>query len=386
MAGSLSPFSLARLDIPRLRGAGRLALGLAVLPLGTAAAQGLSDRLELHGALNAAYGRAREVPIYGIPTAGTSDYRVFTVQARYEMSPNDQIVAQVFNRRLGTSPMASAISDVTMQWAFWQHRMGDLTVKAGRNPLPRGLVNEVRYIGTVLPFFRPAQEISGEAFDAIDGAVVSYRHALPFGIELEQHGFVGGSENRAIANTTTGQEVRVARTENMFGTQTYFDLPVLNIRLGAYGARYNFNQPTQRGYRTNVVFSGEASVNRLKVRTEQGRYTGVGPMNDNRNGYVEATVKLHERLSVAGQRAYLTRMLYFKDPALNRLYPESRSNGASMIVGLTHNTVLKVENHWRRGWAFDTPYSVIQSQTATSVTLSPPKHYGYSLVSIAATF
>lgn len=368
------------------RAASRLALVLLALPVGTVAAQSLTDRLDIHGALNAGYGRSHGRPVFGIPVKGTSDYRVFTLQTRFKLDERNELVTQLFNRRLGASPMASAISDVTMQWAYWQHRTGGFTLKAGRNPLPRGLVNEVRYIGTVLPFFRPSTELQGEAFDAIDGAVLSYAVELPLGIEVEQFAFGGGSENRALANTPAGQEVRVARTENMFGGQTYVSLPIAGIRLGAYGARYNFNQPTQKGYRTNTVLSGQATVDRLKVQTEHGRYTGHGPMNDNRNGYVEATVRLHDHVSVAGQRAYTTRMLYFADPSLNQLYPEVRTNGASGIFALTHNAVLKVEHHWRRGWGFDSAYPVIASQTPTSVTLTPAVRSRYYLVSVAATF
>jgi hypothetical protein len=86
-------------------------------------AQGMTDRLELHGALNAACGRASELPVLGVPRKGTSDYRTLTLQGRYTLSENDQIVAQVFNRRLGASPLAGAISEVTMQWAYWQHNV-----------------------------------------------------------------------------------------------------------------------------------------------------------------------------------------------------------------------------------------------------------------------
>jgi hypothetical protein len=369
------------------RPAWRLALALLAVCSGPALAQGIPDRLELHGSLNAAYGRSHELPMFGLPLTGTSDYRVFTLQGRYALTENDQIVAQVFNRRLGTSPYAPALPDVTMQWAYWQHKSGDFTFKVGRNPLPRGLVNEVRYIGTVLPFFRPSNELTGEAFDAIDGAVVSYRHEIGHGVELEQHGFAGGSENRATANTTTGTELRIARTENMFGGQTYLTLPVAGIRFGAYAARYNFVQPTSRGYRTNTIFSAEATpVDRVKLVTEQGRYTGHGPANDNRNGYFEGTFRLTHRLSIAGQHAYLSRMLFFANPDMNFVYPETRSNGASAIVHLTANSVLKLENHWRDGWSFDTPTNPIAAQTATDVTLSPMRYGRYFLVSVAASF
>jgi hypothetical protein len=362
------------------------ALLLVAASAAAASAQGLPDRLELHGSLNAGYGRSKDLPAYGLPLTGTSDYRVFTLQGRYSLTDNDQLVAQVFNRRLGTSPYVGALPDVTMQWAYWQHRSGDFTVKVGRNPLPRGLVNEVRYIGTVLPFFRPATELTGEAFDAIDGLVASYHHDLPFGMEVEQHAFGGGSENRATANTTTGQELRIARTENMYGGQTYLRLPVANMRFGAYAARYDFVQPTSRGDRVNIILSGEATVDRLKLVAEHGRYTGHGPNNDNRNGYQEATLRLHNRLSVAGQHAYTNRMLFFTNSDLNFVYPETSTKGASMIFGLTHNSVLKVENHWRDGWSFDVPTNPVATQTATEVTLSPIRHARYYLVSVAASF
>ncbi len=364
----------------------RLALFLLAASSSSAAAQGLSDRLELHGSLNAGYGRSSDLPAFGLPVTGTSDYRVFTLQGRYALTEKDQLVAQVFNRRLGTSPYVGALPDVSMQWAYWQHREGDVTVKVGRNPLPRGLVNEVRYIGTVLPFFRPSTELQGEAFDAIDGVVVSYRRQLVYGIELEQHAFGGGSENRATANTTAGQELRIARTENMYGGQTYLRLPVANVRLGAYAARYDFVQPTSRGDRVNLILSGEATIDRLKLQAEHGRYTGHGPSNDNRNGYQEATLRLHNRFAIAGQHAYTNRMLFFTNTDLNFVYPEVSTKGASAIFGLTRNSVLKIENHWRDGWSFDVPTNPVASQTATDVTLSEMRHSRYYLVSVAASF
>ena len=328
------------------------------MPLAAASGQELLKNLEMHGSLNAAYGRADTLGVYGIPQTGTSDYRVFTLQLRYALGDKDRIVTQVFNRRLGTSPLASAISDVTMQWAYWQHREGDFTLKVGRNPLPRGLLNEVRYIGTVLPFFRPPMELQSDAFDAIDGAVLSYRHELGAGIGFEQHVFGGGSEWRAIATTSTGTQVRVARTENMFGGQSYFTLPIANAKLGLYGARYGFVQPSGRGYRSNVIASAEATVDRLKVQTEHGRITGYGPSNDNRSGYVQGTLRLHDRFSVAGQQAYTNRKLYFANTAMNRMFAEVRTTGASAIVTLPGGAVAKLEHHWRNGYAFDTPVTV----------------------------
>jgi hypothetical protein len=367
-------------------------IGLAVLLLsvlaGGLAAQNLGDRVEVHASLNAAYGRASELPVFGIPTTGTSDYRTFTLQGRYHLNDDDQIVAQLFNRRLGTSPLAGAISDVTMQWAYWQHRSGDFTFKAGRNPLPRGLSNETRYIGTVHPFYRPPVEMQQDAFDAIDGAVASYRRDIgSSGVNFEQFAFGGGSENRAIATTSAGQDVRVARTENMFGGQSYLRLPVANLRIGAYGARYNFVQATSSGYRTQVVFSAEATpVDRLKLETEHMKINGHGPYNDNRSGYFQGTFHVTDRFALGGQHAYTDRMLYFANTDLNEILPEVHTDGASGIITLSQHAVLKLEHHWRSGWSFDTPTPPVASQTATSFTLSPKRYSRYFLLSLAASF
>lgn len=356
-----------------------------LLPTGAAFAQGLSDKLELHGSVNAAYGRASDLPVFGIPTTGTSDYRVVTLQARYSITANDKIVAQVFNRRLGTSPLAPAIADLTMQWAYWQHTTGSFTFKAGRSPLPRGLSNEIRYIGTVNPFFRPALEVTQDAFDAVDGAVASYRHTFN-GVELEQHAFVGGSESRQIASTSAGQEVRIARDENLFGSQSYVTFPIARLKIGAYGARYNFNQATSKGYRTNVILSAEATVDRVKLETEHSRITGPAPITDNRSGYYQGTVRVADRVSFAGQYAYTNRQLYFTNLALQRMLPEVRTKGASAILRLSNNSVIKFEQHWRGGWSFDSATPSVAKQTATDVTLTAPSKSRYYLISIAASF
>ena len=363
-----------------------LALGLLAAPVSGASAQELLDRLEMHGSLNAGYGRSDSLGVFGIPQKGTSDYRVFTMQFRYKATEKDQVVAQVFNRRLGTSPLAGAISDVTMQWAYWQHREGGLTAKVGRNPLPRGLLNEVRYIGTVLPFFRPPTELQLEAFDALDGAVLSYHRELPLGLGFDQHVFAGGSENRTIASTAQGQQLRIARAENMFGGQSYLTLPVANAKLGLYGARYGFVQTTGRGYRSNVIGSAEASVSLFKLQTEHSRITGYGPLNDNRSGYTWLTTRLHDRVSVAGQHAYTRRKLYATNPAANRMYMDTRTEGIAGSFSLTRSSVLKLEHHWRDGYAFDNAVSVVKSQTPTSVVMAPRQNARYILASVAASF
>ena len=356
----------------------------ALVPTLAAAQSDIADRLTMHGSLNQGYGKAFRMPTLGLPLNGTSDYRTFTFQVRYKLDDKNQIVSQLFNRRFGTSPLAASINDMTLQWAYWQHKSGDVTVKFGRNPFPRGLVNEVRYIGSVNPFYRPPIELQSDAFDALDGMVATYHKELPHGFSVDQHVFAGGSEFRAIATTTTGISLRVARTENQYGYQTFLNVPVANIRIGAYGTRYSFRQSTGTGHRANTVFSGEGSVGRVKLMTEHSRITGHGPSNDNRSGYYMGIVRITDRFSIADQYSYTNRKLYFTNTALNFMYPELRNHGVVGIFNINPYAQFKVESHWKKGWAWDsnTPPTV----SSTNPTLTPIYHGSYVLISIAASY
>jgi hypothetical protein len=350
-------------------------------------AQGeIVDRLTMHGSLNQGYGKAFREPTLGLPLNGTSDYRTFTFQTRFKLDDENQIVSQIFNRRFGTSPLASSINDLTLQWAYWQHKKGNVTLKFGRNPFSRGLVNEVRYIGSVNPFFRPPIELQSDAFDAIDGMVASYHKELPHGMSFDNHVFGGGSEFRAIATTTTGVSLRIARTENQYGSQAYLNIPFAHIRIGAFGTRYSFRQSTGTGHRSNTVFSGEGSVGRVKLMTEHSRITGHGPSNDNRSGYYMGILRITDRFSVADQYSYTNRKLYFTPTTLNFMYPELRNHGVVGIFTLNPYAQLKVESHWKKGWAWDSNTPPVKSNTATSVTMNPIRTGSYLLVSIAASY
>lgn len=45
--------------------------------------------------------------------------------------------------------------DVKLDWAFYERKLGqDTSIRVGRIPQPMGLLNETRYVGTLLPFYR----------------------------------------------------------------------------------------------------------------------------------------------------------------------------------------------------------------------------------------
>ena len=362
------------------------ALGLSATSL---RAQEIGERLTWHASLNAGYGRSSDLPTLGIPLKGTSDYRLFTLQTRVKLSEKDEFVAQFLNRKFGASPLASAIGDLTAQWAYFNHRftIGDATanIKAGRTPLPRGLLNEVRYIGAVLPFFRPSMEVYSDAFDALDGAVVSFRKPLG-DFSLEAHGFFGGSDWRSVVTTTTGQDVRVQRMENYYGSQLYLDVPFANIRLGAHAARMEVRTPTTKGMMTNTFVSAQSQFSRFTLRAEQANINGFTPSRDNHHKYVQAIAQVTDRFQLAGERTISRSRLFFTNPALRAVLPAATSTGAAAILEVAPSTQLKFEHHWRTGYVFDSNVTTVLSQIPPSVVLAPPRSTRYWIVSVATTF
>lgn len=353
------------------------------------AAQEIADRMTWHASLNAGYGRSSDLPTLGIPVKGTTDYRIFTLQTRYKLTDKDEFVGQLLNRRFGSSPLAGALNDVTAQWAYWNHKFefagAKGTAKVGRTPLPRGLLNEVRYIGSVLPFFRPSMESYSDAFDALDGAVLSMRK--PIGdFSLEAHGFFGGSDWRSVVTTSTGQDVRVQRMENYYGSQLYLDVPFANIRLGAHAARMEVRTPTARGIMTNTFVSAQSQFSRFTLRAEQSNLNGFTPSRDNHHKYFQAVAQVNDRLQLAGEHTISRSRLFFSASALRAVLPSVTSTGGAAIFTIAPGTQLKFEHHWRAGYVYDANVSTIASQSASSVVFAPERSTRYWIASLATSF
>jgi hypothetical protein len=359
----------------------RLALAAAVLIAAPAQAQELP--LSVHGSLNAGYGRATDYPSLGIPLNGTADYRIATLQFRYDVSPEDQFVIQMLNRRVGSSPLATAVGDVTAQWAYWQHTAGDVKIKMGRAPLPRGLQNEVRYIGTVLPFFRVPFEYTGDAFDAVDGVVVSWRQALG-SFSFEAHPFFGGTENRSVRSVAAGLTVRRSRANNMIGSQFYLDAPQ-SVRLGLHAARYDRVDSVQNGYRRFVGASGQWDPRYATFRLEHVRESGNGPASDIKTTYGQVVAKVSDRLRFAGEHTVAVQRIFGTAPTPNVDVFGVRSTGAAANWFFSGNTVLKLEHHWRSGYQFDA-FTPPTTGTGAALQVNPPYEARYWLLSVALAF
>jgi len=200
------------------------------------------DKLSVHGYLTQAFGFSTKHQIHGLPKDGTSDYRNLAVQFRYDLDDKQNFIIQLSHERLGLSPTMYFEEDVELDWAYFEYKFTDnLSIKIGKIQLPFGIYNEIRDVGTLLPFYRIPFSPYGEGnymSETLDGAVLKYNLELSLDWSLESKVFLGQWNWYEWANipnpfgegfiTTYG----IANVENAYGFQSWIFTPIEEIALG----------------------------------------------------------------------------------------------------------------------------------------------------------
>ncbi len=350
------------------------------------AAQSGESPFEFHAAINVGAGRSNDLPILGIPSYGTFDYRNAALQFRYKLDDRDQFVVQLLNRRIGTSPLQAALPDVAMQWAYWQRRGDWGTLKVGRAPMPRGIFNEIRFVGTVLPFFRPSFEIYGEGRETVDGAVYTYNHDLGGGYGLQLNGFLGSNEVRTQVITASGNSIRAFRGNQLKGGQVWLNIPTGETRVGGYFAAYRNDQPTTFGKRHEMLASVESRiVPRTTLRAEGLRIYGTGPNQDRKSGAVSGVVNVSEKIDLMSEYSVTNNRIFQSAPLTNLdvIAVRDFAYGATYRIG--GGALVRLERHEVSGYAFDQVVPFLTSGAGTT-TVAPPTYGAYWLASFAVSF
>lgn len=356
------------------------------------------DRLSIHGSINAAYGKTDGLPYFGFNKDGTTDYRTVTLLFGYKIGDRDRMVVQLINRRLGTSPLNDEFPDMQPVWAFYEHKFGNgVSAKIGRSPIPRGLFNEIRYIGTLLPLYRVGGAgVYGETFEYIDGAVLAKKFDLGADWGLESSVFAGGSTFRGTLATATGVTVVNQREESAVGTQVWLQTPIQGVKFGGFVSSY---QPTpaaalpasQRPNRTLAyLWSAEANFDKVFFRSE---YQGISSAAPNyaelRGWYVHGGVKPRPELSLTAEYGGLNTNLRFPAPITNEInLPASRELILGAAWHASAQVAFKLEGHRTEGYNFDSPVpNVIPPTGAPFVArLAAPSKANILVASVAVSF
>jgi hypothetical protein len=314
----------------------------------TASAQSdLAEKLTVHGYLSQAYGRSSDVGVYGLSTDGTTDYRKVALLLRYAAIDDGDFVLQFGHRRMGTNAAIATASDVTLDWAYWQQKLGNVSLRVGRIPMAGGIYNETRYVGTLLPFFRAPQTVYPEGFETLDGAGLSYTFARGKPFSLEWSGMYGDAEFRieTFADPAGGSAVAGARVDRIIGNQLWLNTPLSGLRLGINRKDYRGNGfisgTDEMRWSSSTQVSGELALWKSILRAELIE----SPSNGNVfvGQYVQATFRPTEKISISGEVAkssYETTLPYFGRMKL----PHAKEKAVGVNYAFDPRFVVKVEH------------------------------------------
>lgn len=366
-----------------------------LLIVGSSSLEAQDDRFSFHGSVNAAVARSDGLGVFGIDKDGTSDYRAVAMLFGYKVSDEGRIATQLLHRRIGTSPLSASEPALGVVWAFYEHRFENgSAVKLGRNPLPRGVFNEVRFIGTLLPFYRVGSTVYGETLEYIDGAVATHTFEISDAWRLEGAAFVGGFDVRAVLPSASGGQVIKLRAENSAGTQLWLHTPIEGVRLGAFMNNYqqtpNATRPaaSRSGRTTTSLFSLDVVRQQAFVRAEYTAFRTEG-VTGYEGWYTLAGVKPSERLTLAAEYSTANSRVSLPAPVEPLTVPVSKDIALGLAWAATPGLVFKLEGHRQDGYSFDTSVPTVvppASGPPFRATLAPASRAFYGIASVAVSF
>lgn len=342
-------------------------------------------KFHFNGYLTQAYAEADGTPVLGLTEDGTFDYRSAALLFRFELPKKNSFFVQLAHEALGASPIEEVRDDVELDWAFYQHEFGDGTrLRLGRVPIPLGIYNELRDVGTILEFYRPPVGIYFEgAFsaEAVDGVVVSHKFfsqkSWSLGLDV-----YGGRWNRA---EFIAPDIADGRAEDALGAQLWLNTPVSGLRFGFGAQRFDqvggllFLRSGPRDEFDTYLFSVDADLSRFVFRMEAQLIKtsfSIAPSNKIPGYYflagVHATDRLDFYLLYEDSKSKL-RGGPFGPLDIDPLYEDW---AASVGYHFTPNLLLRLEGHRFRTLAPDVALPLG----------SPPARTDFGILSVAVSF
>ena len=338
------------------------------------------EKFAVHGYLTQAFADANGEQILGIPAGGTTDYRRAAVLLRFTPTTKDALVIQLANRRLGESPSMTFEPDVKLDWAFYERKLGaDTSIRVGRIPQPMGLLNETRYVGTLLPFYRAPYNFYQEGSftsETLDGLSLRHSTSPANAWSVEVSAYAGGFS--MIESSDSG--LVKTRAENMIGGQLFLNTPVSGLRFGFGAQRFDLNGTVLvadgKDAWTNYYGSGEYLGEKVKLRSEY-RKTKIRDASVNfETWYVYGGVNVTSRLGLHGQ--FDTSKINFPSGGGRFEVPkyyEDKTLGLTFAI--RPDVVVKGEYHWSESQLLETNIYPLGA---------PSRPVNYGIVSMSVSF
>jgi hypothetical protein len=379
----------------------RVFLSMAALVLagsfafaGPVQGQSAADRLSVHGFLTQGYASSTDIPIYGISTDGTTDYRAVALQFRYTMFSNDAMVFQFSHRRLGNSAIQEMEPDVALDWVFYQKKWAGNNIRVGKVPMPRGLFNEVRDVGTLFPFFRASKAFYSEGVETIDGISVGRSFDLgDTGFSIE--GAVYGGEYDVAVELVTqdGLEVLDQELFKAYGIHGQVNTPVSGLRVVADYLTSEYDTGAPFILWTSGI---DLTRDRFFARAEYEMAEASGIDNETGKEYDDTSYKAWYAQGGIGitPQLWANFQYEYNELTVHRALPSppfpspaiSYDNIKDLALGISYRFspffVVKGEYHMFEGYQLEGGFP-INPMTGESL---PPKETDYFILSVATAF
>ena len=238
-------------------------------------------------------------------------------------------------------------------------------------PLPRGLFNEVRDVGTALPFYRAPMQVYSDAGETLEGVTFGKRFFAdaPWSLHAEAYG--GAYDFDYVRQTPEGPLVETVEARLVHGMQLWLETPVQGMRVGLGGMRYQQEGAGDEFFDTWLA-SFETIVDRVTLRAEHMYASSLG--YSFRAGYAQAGYRVLPDVTINAQAEYSDVTVH---SPLGDMPVELGRELVGGITWMVHtNAALKLEAHRFRGYGFDvmTPFT------------GPPAQGSFAIASIAVGF
>jgi hypothetical protein len=341
------------------------ALALLAMPAWLYAQTAAPSALSVHGYLTQGYGVSGRDTVLGLTPNGTTDYRRAALVGRYAASPSDNFVVQVGHRRLGNSPSMRFEDNLKVDAAFYEHQFAfGTSVRVGKAALPSGIFNDVRYVGTLLPFYRAPFSVYGEGAyvsETIDGVVAQHTFRLGESWSLATDAYAGDFgllefRTAVDANGTASYNGAAMESKNVLGAQLWLTTPIEGLRFGYGGRRKDDYGGLFESWRaadrlmTDMTASVDATFEHWQVRAERNHVHGASV--DVRSEYVQAGISPRHWLSINVQSEF-RRIDAAEPPNPMMRIDSNRDDAVGVNFALNPSAVLKFEQHRTKGFNFE---------------------------------
>jgi hypothetical protein len=292
--------------------------------------------------------------------------------ARYEATPSDHFVVQVAHRRLGDSPTMQFEDNVKLDMAFYERRFAStMRLRVGKTPLPFGIYNEVRYAGTLLPFYRAPYAVYSEGIytsETIDGVSFAQRFRGGESWETSIDAYTGsfkelefGTWSNNFATEPPTYMGAVLEAKNVLGGQAWVATPVQGLRVGVGGRRekdFGGVYPRPDGVDTKVwIASVDGTFDRVLMRAERSHLNTEG--FETTSEYAQIGLRVRPWLSVNGQ-IEANRSNVMMAPGSWHRYRSNRDDAVGLNFFFNDGAVFKLEAHTMKGYMFEQTTDITQ--------------------------